>query len=372
MTLHFMPVRGERSAPIFDPTQPSTLRQYFAQLETHFARCTITSELEKKEFATSFLSWKIAEQWEALPEYSDTSKSYKNLKDRLLDLYNQSELRYTIGNLEELICYYRRLDLRSRQALTEFHLRFNEISMHLLKLDLLSPLEQSKMYLQAFDTSLRSRVELRLQIQFPACSLSHAHRLTRFSRLLDGYYKTQSLQNSVADISSDFFSSRFAFEANSRQCKCDPSDPILSTTLFSPSSRIPVRKRIQAIEQEISSLKAQCANTNTQTAPIRCAMLSMAISSPSPPLRNVSTASTVRSTPKTPLEDQMRIKEIEDELHILRAHHDISTMLPLSIDLQHILKLFRALRHLRNIRPLRPLQVTRTAFRAPQTILQAL
>jgi hypothetical protein len=71
MTSHYMPVRGERSAPTFDHDQPSTLRQYFAQLDRLFVRCAITSDLEKKDYATSFLKSDIADCWEALPEFTD-------------------------------------------------------------------------------------------------------------------------------------------------------------------------------------------------------------------------------------------------------------------------------------------------------------
>jgi len=90
MTSHYMPVHGERSAPTFDHDQPSTLCQYLAQLDQLFVRCTITSSPEKKEFATSFLKADIADCWEALPEFIDTTKTYAQFSYRLLELYNQT------------------------------------------------------------------------------------------------------------------------------------------------------------------------------------------------------------------------------------------------------------------------------------------
>ncbi len=155
-----MPVRGERSAPIFDPSQPSSLRQYFAHLEKLFTRCAITNELEKKEYTSSYPSWNVASSWETLPEYTDASKSYTNLKDRLLDLYNQSTMRYTYSDLERLVSEQSRLHLRSLQDLSEFHLHFNTLSTHLLEIGILSKREESLMYLQAFDVSLQSQIKL--------------------------------------------------------------------------------------------------------------------------------------------------------------------------------------------------------------------
>src|SRR6266545_8246601 len=100
---NYMPVHGEHRAPIFDHEQPSMLRQYFAQLDRLFARCAITSDLEKKDYATSFPKGDIAECWEALPEFIDPAKTYAQFKHRLLDLYNQITDRYAIYDLERLV-----------------------------------------------------------------------------------------------------------------------------------------------------------------------------------------------------------------------------------------------------------------------------
>src|SRR6266540_4199859 len=80
----YMPVYGERSAPVFEHDQPRTLRQYFAQLNRLFAQCTITTDLEKKDFATSFLNADIAEFWEALPEFISTTTTYLQFRYRVL------------------------------------------------------------------------------------------------------------------------------------------------------------------------------------------------------------------------------------------------------------------------------------------------
>src|SRR6266568_5507938 len=95
----YMPVRGERRAPIFDHEQPSMLRQYFTQLNRLFTQCAIASNLEKKDFATSFLKANIADCWEALPEFIDATKTYAQFSYRLLELYNQTIDRYSLDDL---------------------------------------------------------------------------------------------------------------------------------------------------------------------------------------------------------------------------------------------------------------------------------
>ena len=349
MSIPFMPFRGERNAPVFDPSDPSTLRQYFVHLERLFARCAITSDPDKKEYATSFLSWKTAEQWECLPEYTEASKSYENLKNRLLELYNQSDLRYTFSDLEELIVYHRRLELRSRHALTEFHLRFNEISRHLFDLGLLSLHEQSKMYLQAFDVSLRSRVELRLQILFPDCSPSHAYPVdlifeaARWALQDPGVPSTTQVP--VAWPVDFLLSKRVPGDkavtaASTKQSKTSPASSadfvktehlkvafhdLSKTIIDAVSGRQHVRTVNRRPAHPTSTptvSRAVSAFMATSSTPVSIPTVSKLLYSHSRPLSN---ASSVHSPPKTPLEEQRRIQEIEEELHILRAHCNIST-----------------------------------------------
>src|SRR5208282_3121666 len=44
----YMPMRNERSAPVFDSTKPRELPRFFADLESLFTRGGITSDLDKR------------------------------------------------------------------------------------------------------------------------------------------------------------------------------------------------------------------------------------------------------------------------------------------------------------------------------------
>ena len=98
-----MPFRGEEGAPIFDRTHPTSLRRYFVQLETLFARYRITDDLEKKSYTTSFLECDLADNWEALCEFSDENKTYMDFTSHLSNLYNLNIPRYTILDLERVV-----------------------------------------------------------------------------------------------------------------------------------------------------------------------------------------------------------------------------------------------------------------------------
>ena len=163
-----MPVYGEENAPIFDHTRPSSLRQYFAQLETHFTRCAMESDVEKKTFAISFPVIDVAETWEALPEFSDDTTTYLSFKAQLFYIYSQDFSRFSISDLERLVLDTKQRGIQSLLELSPYYLEFNKISSYLIDLGLLSTREQSIMFIQAFDTSLAAKIDLRLQIQSPA------------------------------------------------------------------------------------------------------------------------------------------------------------------------------------------------------------
>ena len=167
MSSQFMPFRRERTAPVFDRNHPTSLRRYFVQLETLFTRHGITDDLEKKTYVTSFLECDLADQWEALQQFSGATNTYTDFKAHLFDIYNLNVPRYTLFDLERLVSDRFRSGFPNLQALTEYHLQFNQISSHLLEFGLLSPREQSHLYLQAFDTFLQPRIDLRLQIKYP-------------------------------------------------------------------------------------------------------------------------------------------------------------------------------------------------------------
>jgi hypothetical protein len=164
---HHMPLRGERSAPIFDQKQPNDLGRYFKQLEILFARCAINVDADMKEYASSYVTSEVADSWEAIPEFSDAAKTFVQFRDRLFEIYNQVSLRYILADVDRLIGERQRLGIRTLQDLSEFHLRFNAISGYLIANQLLSSREQSQCYLRVFDESLQSRIVMRLQIKLP-------------------------------------------------------------------------------------------------------------------------------------------------------------------------------------------------------------
>jgi len=164
-TAVWMPVFGERIAPTFDPAHPNELPRFFARLETLFDRCSVQNDLEKKTYVTSYVDYELAEYWEALPEFRNASKTYIDLRDRLLDFYHQRLFKYTVSDLDRIVDDCACIGFSSLQHLSDFHMQFNKVASYLASIGLLSLLEQSQTYLRAFDPVLSSQISIQLQIK---------------------------------------------------------------------------------------------------------------------------------------------------------------------------------------------------------------
>ncbi|PPR05925.1 hypothetical protein CVT24_006649, partial [Panaeolus cyanescens] len=85
-----MPLRGDRSAPTFDPARPRELKRYFADLDYLFKDCNITNEEIKIASATRYVDFDTAELWETLPEFSAAEPKFANFKKAVLLLYPEA------------------------------------------------------------------------------------------------------------------------------------------------------------------------------------------------------------------------------------------------------------------------------------------
>ncbi|KAF7336287.1 hypothetical protein MVEN_02177000 [Mycena venus] len=176
-----MPARGDRNAPQFDSAKPHELRRYFTDLEFLLDRATVTDNTERKKHATRFLSVEDQETWEALPSFSDATKSYTDFKAAALKLYagNDEERRFSLSDLDALIGQYARTGILSKEDLTSFYRRFLRITTYLVNKGRLSPAEQSRAFLRAMQpASLSLEIRQRLQIKKPDIHPEDPYALT--------------------------------------------------------------------------------------------------------------------------------------------------------------------------------------------------
>ena len=164
-----MPVRGDRSAPRFDPKQPRELRRYFADLEFAFGRASVTDETEQKKHATRYVDVDTSELWETLPEFSDNHKSFKDFVAAISALYPgaDEERKWSVADMDKLVGERTRLGIISLGDLGEYYRQFLAITTFLRNKGRLSEAEQSRAFVRGFPPDLWRIVSQRLQLKEP-------------------------------------------------------------------------------------------------------------------------------------------------------------------------------------------------------------
>lgn len=164
-----MPARGHATAPTFDPSQPRTLRRYFADLEVLYTSCQIATEVEKKRYVAHYTDIDTSELIESQDEFGDAAKTYADLKSALLKLYPgaEEERKYTNKDLESLILLWQRRGIHSASELGSYHRDFLTITRFLVSKQRLSVLQQGAEFVRAFSGDTWAATSSRLQLKLP-------------------------------------------------------------------------------------------------------------------------------------------------------------------------------------------------------------
>ena len=163
-----MPAKGHSTAPIFDPDRPRTLCAYFQDLEALFERCSVDVDRLQKRWSIRYVPIEVADFWEDLAEFDD-DHTFDEYKTAIMALYPGAERdhQYDITNLEELTTRRGATAITTTGELTSYHREFLAISKHLLQRELLSPLDEKRLFVKGIRDPLWSQVVQRLQLKFP-------------------------------------------------------------------------------------------------------------------------------------------------------------------------------------------------------------
>src|SRR6266700_2495880 len=128
----YMPVPGESNAPVFDPSRPSEICRYFAQLERLFERAAISHDQQEMKFYTTFfVDPNLADLWEAFPKFKSPSSTFADLKSALIGTYVRFG-KYKQSDLDALIAATHHSVIHSLSNLSDYHLQFQAISSDLI------------------------------------------------------------------------------------------------------------------------------------------------------------------------------------------------------------------------------------------------
>ena len=118
-----------------------------------------------KFYTTFFVDPDLASLWEAFPGFTLDSSTFDDFKTSLIQIY-ASYSKYTLSNLHSLISKCHKSDICSFHNLSDYHLRFQEISSDLIASGQLDSIGQTLAYPQGFPQKFWSFISQWLSIQF--------------------------------------------------------------------------------------------------------------------------------------------------------------------------------------------------------------
>jgi hypothetical protein len=118
-----MPACGDCPTLKFDLTHPRELHHYFSDLDFIFGHAGITDNTEKKQHAIQYVDVDTSELWEALPEYSDNTKTYSDFAKAIHALYpgSEEEHKWLVADMDKLVGEQQRLGVLSLGDLGEYY-----------------------------------------------------------------------------------------------------------------------------------------------------------------------------------------------------------------------------------------------------------
>src|SRR6202522_2527584 len=220
--IFYMPMRGERTAPILDGTRARDLPRTFTDLETLFRRAKITDDNEKKKQVIYYTDFDTEQLWKYLPEFDDPTINYADFKDVIMDYYPEAaEFLYSITDIDSLTDERQRLGMASVQDLSDYHLQFLAITTWLIKKGQLSELEQGRAYIRAFPAQLQSTIVTRLQFKNPYHHPGIPYPVT------DVYNTAKSLLHGISFL-------EFTSPAQLISAPAEPTEFPIKTEIFAP------------------------------------------------------------------------------------------------------------------------------------------
>src|SRR6202522_1761338 len=99
----YMPMRGERTAPIFDSNRARDLPKAFTELERLFRRANITDDNEKKKHVVYYTDIDTEQIWQYIPEFDKPTSTYADFKNAIMEFYPEAaEFLYAITDIDSL------------------------------------------------------------------------------------------------------------------------------------------------------------------------------------------------------------------------------------------------------------------------------
>lgn len=191
-----MPMRRERTAPVFDVTKPRTLNAYFEELDMLFGRANIIDDQEKKQFALRYVDYEIGDDWKSKTEFADPNATFEQWRNIVYKLYPGADAAAlaTRGGLQDLVNQTRKKGIRTLGDWAEFHRTYHTQSKWLIDHGKISTIDQNHWATMAIGPDVMKLLATRLITKNPDVHPVDGYTLT----MLDEAMRWQLLGTSLA------------------------------------------------------------------------------------------------------------------------------------------------------------------------------
>src|SRR6266700_6041348 len=266
----YMPVPGEPNAPVFDPSRPSEICRYFAQLERLFERAAISHDQnEMKFYTTLFVDPDLADLWEAFPEFTSPSSTFGDLKSALIGIYAGFG-KYKPSDLHALISATNSSTIGAFSDLSDFHMRFQEISSDLITFGHLDTIRQTLAYPRGFPPTFWNLISQHLMIKFPDHRIIDPYPISDIfdaARFVIHMPATQATPPSPRMSLDVPIKPKFVAATARNQISSPTLSEVSSPSLLPRLNRQTLPDHIKDLEKELELLRSQQAIFAHPTAP---------------------------------------------------------------------------------------------------------
>lgn len=176
-TIANMPLSTERGAPTYNPAQPSTLAQYFDDLDLLFRRNQVNTDVSKKKFACKYGPPDQGELWQTLEEY--TTGTYDNFVKKIYELYPGATggRKHSLADLDRIVERWTRARVTTTATYAEFYREFHSVAKWLISEKQLSVAEAVRKFLGVLPGQFASATRTRLQVCNPTNKADHIYSI---------------------------------------------------------------------------------------------------------------------------------------------------------------------------------------------------
>ncbi|KAI9063711.1 hypothetical protein FKP32DRAFT_1548313, partial [Trametes sanguinea] len=163
-----LPPRGAAGAPVFDPSHPETLLDFFEDLDYMLEEAKVEDEQKKKEHAVRYAPPTQKSLWRSFSAY-DEAQPYDAFKKEVIKEYlgEDGKRLYSLGDIKTLVNTYAAKGFASSSEFKVYSRSFRVIADDLVKHHVLRDDDRDRYFIKGFPEPLRAAVLDRLRYKCP-------------------------------------------------------------------------------------------------------------------------------------------------------------------------------------------------------------